>query len=117
MATSAIHHHLIRSGQRTKVGIVIETGEAREVSHCALLVGFGAGAINPYLALETIEDQVTSKTIDTELPVEELLDNYIKACNKGILKTMSKMGISSIQSYRGAQIFEAVGLNLSLIHI
>ena len=115
LATSAIHHHLIRSGQRTKVGIVIETGEAREVSHCALLVGFGAGAINPYLALETIEDQVTSKTIDTELPVEELLDNYIKACNKGILKTMSKMGISSIQSYRGAQIFEAVGLNNEFI--
>lgn len=111
LATSAIHHHLIRSGQRTKVGIAVETGEAREVSHCALLVGFGAGAINPYLSLETIEDQVTSNTINTVLPVEELLDNYIKACNKGILKTMSKMGISSIQSYRGAQIFEAIGLN------
>ena len=116
LATSAIHHHLIRSGKRTKVGIVLETGEAREVAHCALLVGFGAGGINPYLALETIETQISTNLIQTSLSIEELLSNYIKACNKGILKTMSKMGISTIQSYRGAQIFEAVGLNTDFIN-
>ena len=116
LATSAIHHHLIRSGQRTKVGIAIETAETREVAHCALLVGFGAGAINPYFALEIIEDQINSNAIQTSLSITEALANYIKACNKGVLKTMSKMGISTIQSYRGAQVFEAVGLNEGFIN-
>ena len=115
LATSGIHHHLIREGIRTKVGIVVETGEAREVTHFALLIGFGAGAVNPYLAFETLQNQIKDGDFLTEMSPEQAIDNYLAASQKGILKIMSKMGISTIQSYRGAQIFEAVGLNQSLI--
>ena len=116
LATSAVHHHLIRTGNRTKVGLVVESGEPREVSHFALLIGYGAGAINPYLAFATLSNLITSNNIlsaNIEYPQAEA--NYIKAIDKGILKVMSKMGISTIQSYRGAQQFEAVGLNQDFI--
>jgi glutamate synthase (NADPH/NADH) large chain len=111
LATSAVHHHLIREGTRTKVGIVVESGEAREVMHFALLIGYGAGAINPYLAFETLADMVQQNLFAVELTVEKAYKNYIKSINKALLKIIAKMGISTIQSYRGAQIFEAIGLN------
>ncbi len=114
LATAAVHHHLVRQGTRTKAGLVIETGDAREVHHCALLMGYGAGAINPYLAFETLEDMIRQGLLPG-LEREKAVKNYIKALNKGILKVMSKMGISTIQSYCGAQIFEAVGLNREFV--
>ncbi len=116
LATSGVHHHLIRNGIRTKVGLVVETGEAREVAHFSLLIGFGAGAINPYLAFETLRDQVEKGEFTSDISAEKAEENYLTASHKGILKTMSKMGISTIQSYRGAQIFEAVGLNEKLVN-
>jgi glutamate synthase (NADPH) large chain len=109
LLTSAVHQHLIRTGQRTQVGLVVETGEAREVHHVALLVGFGAAAVNPYLAFETIDDLVATGAI-TGLAPEKAIGNYVKALSKGVLKVMSKMGISTIGSYTGAQVFEAFGL-------
>jgi glutamate synthase (ferredoxin) len=109
LATAAVHHHLVRQGTRTQAGLVIESGEAREVHHCALLMGYGAGAINPYLAFETLDDMIRQGML-AGLTHAEAVAHYIKALNKGILKVMSKMGISTIQSYCGAQIFEAVGL-------
>jgi glutamate synthase domain-containing protein 2/glutamate synthase domain-containing protein 1/glutamate synthase domain-containing protein 3 len=119
LALSAVHNHLIREGTRTNVALVLETGEPREVMHFALLVGYGASAINPYLALETVtymarDGELTGKD-GSPLSVEKATYNYIKAINKGLLKTMAKMGISTLQSYRGAQIFEAVGLDGSVI--
>lgn len=114
LAVSGLHHHLIRKGTRTKVGIVLESGEPREVHHFALLIGYGCGAINPYLAFETLDDMIREgmlKGIDHKTAVK----NYAKAVAKGVVKTMSKMGISTIQSYRGAQIFEAIGLNQKLV--
>lgn len=114
LAVSGLHHHLIREGTRTKVGLILESGEPRETHHFALLIGYGAGAINPYLAFETLDDMIHQgilKNIDHKTAVK----NYAKAVAKGVVKTMSKMGISTIQSYRGAQIFEAVGLNQKLI--
>jgi glutamate synthase (ferredoxin) len=111
MATSGVHHHLIREMARTRCGIVVETGEAREVHHFALLTGYGAGAVNPYLAFETLYHMQREKYVPDDLPREKLEKNFIKAVGKGLLKVMSKMGISTQQSYRGAQIFEAVGLN------
>jgi glutamate synthase (NADPH/NADH) large chain len=114
LATAAVHHHLVREGTRTKVGLLIETGDAREVHHCALLMGYGAGAINPYLAFETLDDMIRQGMLPG-LDHETAVKNYIKALNKGILKVMSKMGISTIQSYCGAQIFEAVGLNREFV--
>jgi glutamate synthase (NADPH) large chain len=108
LATSAVHHHLIRCGLRTSVGLVVETGEAHEVHQFCTLAGYGAEAINPYLAFETIEAMLPD--IDEELTPEEAVKRYIKATDKGILKVMSKMGISTYQSYCGAQIFDAVGL-------
>jgi len=114
LAVSGLHHHLIREGTRTRVGLVLESGEPREVHHFALLIGYGAGAVNPYLALETLDDMIRQgilKSIDHKNAVK----NYAKAVAKGVVKTMSKMGISTIQSYRGAQIFEAIGLNRSVI--
>ncbi|HVP69109.1 MAG TPA: glutamate synthase large subunit [Anaeromyxobacteraceae bacterium] len=113
LAVSAVHHHLLREGTRTKVGIVLESGEPREVHHFALLVGYGASAVNPYLAFETIHDQVRQGLI--EGPGEKAEKKYIKAVNKGVVKVISKMGISTIQSYHGAQVFEAVGLNQDFI--
>jgi glutamate synthase (NADPH/NADH) large chain len=113
LATAAVHHHLIREGTRTRIGLVLETGEPREVHHFALLVGYGASAVNPYLAFETIHDQVKLGLIPG--PAEAAEKKYVKAVNKGIVKVCSKMGISTIQSYHGAQVFEAVGLNQDFI--
>lgn len=113
LATSAVHHHLIRCGLRTSVGLVVETGEAHEVHQFATLAGYGAEAINPYLAFETIEAMLPE--IDEELTAEEAIKRYIKATDKGILKVMSKMGISTYQSYCGAQIFDAVGLKSDFV--
>jgi glutamate synthase (NADPH) large chain len=113
LLVSAVHHHLIREKTRTQVGLVIETGEAREVHHMALLLGYGAAAINPYLAFETIDELVADGVID--LPARKARKNYIKACGKGVLKVMSKMGISTVASYTGAQVFEAIGLSQSLV--
>src|SRR6266540_2844345 len=110
LAVSAIHHYLIREGTRTQVGFVIESGEPREVHHFALLLGYGAAAINPYLAFETVQD-MTAEGLLAGLDADKAISNYIEAVNKGIVKVISKMGISTIQSYCGAQIFEAVGLN------
>ena len=115
LATAGVHHHLIRRGMRTQCGLLIETGEAREVHHFALLMGYGAGAINPYLAFETLDDLVTQGGLPEGMTRETAVKNYIKAVNKGILKVLSKMGISTIQSYCGAQIFEAVGLNAEFV--
>ena len=116
LATGAVHHHLIRKALRTRCGIVCETGEAREVSHMALLIGYGAAAINPYLAFSTLEELVEEGTYAPEsLDAETAKKNYVKANDKGLLKTFAKMGISTLQSYRGAQIFEAVGLDAGLV--
>ena len=115
LATGGVHHHLVREGSRTHCGIVVETGEAREVQHFAMLTGYGAGAVNPYLAFATIDQMQAERMIAPEIPREKLHRNFIKAVGKGLLKVMSKMGISTQQSYRGAQIFEAVGLNRDLV--
>jgi glutamate synthase (ferredoxin) len=114
LATAGVHHHLIREGSRVKVGLIIETGEAREVHHMALLLGYGAGAVNPYLAFETLDDMIRQGLLPG-LDHQTAVKNYIKALNKGVLKVISKMGISTIQSYRGAQIFEAIGLNAEFV--
>jgi glutamate synthase (ferredoxin) len=113
LAVAGLHHHLIRAGTRSRVGLVIESGEPREVHHFALLLGYGAGAVNPYVALETVTDLVRQGQVKG--PPEKAINNYVKAGTKGIMKVMSKMGISTVQSYRGAQIFEAIGLNKELI--
>jgi glutamate synthase (NADPH) large chain len=114
LAISAVHHHLIREKSRTRVGLVVEAGDAREVHHMALLIGYGAAAINPYLAFETIEDLIAEGLTEVTDPVKAVR-NYIKACGKGVLKVMSKMGISTVASYTGAQIFEAIGLSQDLV--
>ncbi|HUK65300.1 MAG TPA: glutamate synthase central domain-containing protein, partial [Anaeromyxobacteraceae bacterium] len=113
LATAAVQHHLLREGTRTRIGIVLETGEPREVHHFALLVGYGASAVNPYLAFETIHDQIRLGMLKG--PPDAAEKKYVKAVNKGIVKVISKMGISTIQSYHGAQIFEALGLNREVI--
>ncbi|MGD9723836.1 MAG: glutamate synthase large subunit [Pirellulales bacterium] len=115
LATSGVHHHLVREGTRTHCGIVVETGEAREVHHFALLTGYGAGAVNPYLAFATLRQMLDEGLIPPEYSYEKLEKNYVKAVGKGLLKVMSKMGISTQHSYRGAQIFEAIGLNSKLV--
>ena len=115
LATSAVHHHLIREGSRTRVGLVVESGEPREIAHVALLLGYGAGAINPYLAFETLNALVQQGAMTPEVDAASATENYIKAIHKGVVKVMSKMGISTIQGYRGAQIFEAVGLSQKLV--
>jgi glutamate synthase (ferredoxin) len=114
LAVSAIHHHLIREGTRTQVGFVIESGEPREVHHFALLLGYGAAAINPYLAYDTIADLINREAV-IGIDYGNAVKNYVKAINKGVVKVISKMGISTIQSYCGAQIFESIGLNQELI--
>ncbi len=113
LAVAAVQHHLLREGTRTRVGIVLETGEPREVHHFALLIGYGASAVNPYLAFETLHDQIRLGMIKG--PPDAAEKKYVKAINKGIVKVISKMGISTIQSYHGAQVFEAVGLNQDFI--
>ncbi|MGE0606540.1 MAG: glutamate synthase large subunit [Pirellulales bacterium] len=115
LATSGVHHHLVREGTRTRCGLVVETGEAREVQHFALLTGYGAGAVNPYLAFATIRQMQAQQYLPQDVAIKQLDKNFIKAANKGVLKVMSKMGISTQQSYRGAQIFEAIGLNSDVI--
>ena len=116
LLTSAVHHHLIREKTRTKVGLVVETGDAREVHHMALLTGYGAGAINPYLAFETVEDLIAQGLHGLGgADPHEAVKKYIKAAGKGVLKVMSKMGISTVASYRGAQVFEAIGLDQELV--
>ncbi|MEU8696825.1 glutamate synthase large subunit [Streptomyces sp. NPDC048680] len=111
LLTSAVHHHLIRTKQRTQVGLLVEAGDVREVHHVALLIGFGAAAVNPYLAMESVEDLVRAGTFIEGIEAEQAIRNLIYALGKGVLKVMSKMGISTVASYRGAQVFEAVGLN------
>jgi glutamate synthase (ferredoxin) len=113
LATAGVHHHLVREGTRTRCALVVESGDAREVHHCALLLGYGAGVVNPYVAFETIDDAVRQGILPGDR--EQATAYYIKALNKGILKVMSKMGISTLQSYCGAQIFEAVGLKSEFI--
>ncbi|MBN8681754.1 MAG: glutamate synthase large subunit [Chitinophagales bacterium] len=113
--TSAVHHHLIRKGYRGKVGIVVEAGDVWEVQHFACLLGFGATAINPYLALSSIRDMKKSQVLDTDLDMGKLEKNYIKAVCDGLLKVFSKMGISTLQSYQGAQIFEIIGLSKAVV--
>ena len=116
LLTSAVHHHLVRTKQRTKVGMVVECGDAREVHHMALLIGYGAGAINPYLAFESIEDLISEGLHGLgDMDPHVAIKNYIKACGKGVLKVMSKMGVSTVASYTGAQIFEAIGLGDELV--
>jgi len=114
LLTSAVHHHLIREKSRTKVGLVVESGEVREVHHVALLIGFGAAAVNPYLAMESAEDLVRQGVI-TGITPEKAVRNLIKSLGKGVLKVMSKMGVSTIASYTGAQIFEAIGLSKEIV--
>jgi len=114
LLTSAIHHHLIREKTRTKVGLIVESGEVREVHHVALLIGFGAAAVNPYLAMESAEDLVRQGVI-TGITPEKAVANLIKSLGKGVLKVMSKMGISTIASYTGAQVFEAIGLSQAVV--
>ena len=114
LACAGLHHHLIRRGTRTKVGLIVETGEAREMHHFAVLIGYGANIINPYLVFETIEDQI-KKGVFEGVAFKDAQKNFLKATRKGLFKIISKMGISTIQSYCGAQIFEAVGLGENLI--
>ena len=114
LLTAAVHHHLVREKTRTKVGLVIETGDAREVHHMALLIGFGAAAVNPYLALDSIDDMISEGLLEGVSP-RQAHRNYVKAACKGVLKVMSKMGISTVASYTGAQVFEAIGLDGALV--
>ncbi|MFE1173745.1 glutamate synthase large subunit [Streptomyces sp. NPDC058773] len=111
LLTAAVHHHLIGTKERTQVGLLVEAGDVREVHHVALLIGFGAAAVNPYLAMESVEDLVRAGTFLPGVEAETAIKNLIKALGKGVLKVMSKMGISTVASYRGAQVFEAVGLD------
>ncbi len=115
LATSGVHHHLVRRGKRHLSGLVIETGEAREVHHFACLVGFGASGVNPYLVFETIRDLLEQGRLTGEMSLQEATEHYVTAVKKGLLKIMSKMGISTIRSYRGSQIFEALGLSQELV--
>jgi glutamate synthase (NADPH) large chain len=115
LAMAAVHNRLVREKTRTQVALIIESGEPREVMHFALLIGYGASAINPYLAIETLHDLKLRGMLPDDVSAEYAEKNFIKAINKGLLKTFSKMGISTLQSYRGAQVFEAVGLNQALI--
>jgi glutamate synthase (NADPH/NADH) large chain len=115
LATACVHHHLIRAGTRTKISLLIESGEPREVHHFALLIGYGASAVNPYLAIETLDDMIGQELL-TDITHEEAVKKYIKAATKGVIKVLSKMGISTIQSYQGAQIFEAIGIQSSVIN-
>ena len=116
LAVSALNNFLIRKGIRTNIGLILETGEAREVQHIALLLGYGATAVNPYIAFEVIADLAMRGSLDTPMSVTKALENYIRAICKGMLKIMSKMGISTLRSYRSAQIFEAVGIKEAVVN-
>src|SRR5947209_7002185 len=115
LAVAGLHNHLVREKKRTQIGLVVETGDARESHHFALLLGYGAGAINPYLAIDTLAHMRDEGLLEADISYEEAVQHYLKAIKKGTVKIMSKMGISTIQSYRGAQIFEAIGLGRELI--
>jgi glutamate synthase domain-containing protein 2/glutamate synthase domain-containing protein 1/glutamate synthase domain-containing protein 3 len=115
LALSAVHNHLVREKTRNEVALVVESGEPREVMHFALLLGYGASAVNPYLAIETLEDLFRSGYFPADYTFDKVLKSFMKAMDKGLLKTFSKMGISTLQSYQGAQIFEAIGLNRALV--
>jgi len=114
LLVSAVHHHLVRTKQRMQVGLIVEAGDVREVHHVALLIGYGAAVVNPYLAMETVENLVRQKRIN-DLTPEKAVRNLVKALGKGVLKVMSKMGVSTVASYRGAQIFEAMGISQEII--
>lgn len=114
LAVAGVHHHLIRSGTRTKIGLILESAEPREVHHFAVLIGYGVGAINPYLAFESLGDLIGKGHVP-EMEHGKAVKNYIKATNKSLTKIMAKMGISTVQSYRGAQVFEAIGLNKEFV--
>ncbi len=114
LATAGVHHHLVRAGARTKTGLILESGEPREVHHFAVLIGYGIGAVNPYMAFESLTNLI-GKGYVQEMSHEKAVKNFIKAVNKGLIKTMAKMGISTVQSYRGAQVFEAIGLNKEFV--
>ncbi|MDH7568882.1 MAG: glutamate synthase-related protein, partial [Armatimonadota bacterium] len=115
LATAALHHHLVREGLRTHVGLVVESGDAREVHHFCLLLGYGAGAICPYVAFESLEQMVRDGLLPEELTYARAVENYTGAVYKGVVKVMARMGISTVMSYRGAQIFEAIGLNARFV--
>ncbi|MEQ4206088.1 glutamate synthase large subunit [Actinopolymorpha sp. B17G11] len=115
LLTGAVHHHLIREKARSRVGLVVEAGDVREVHHVALLIGYGAAAVNPYLAMESVEDLVREGDFLTGIETEQAVRNLVKALGKGVLKVMSKMGVSTVASYTGAQIFEAIGLGQDVI--
>ncbi len=116
LAVSAVHHHLIRKGFRGKVGLVVEAGDVWETHHFATLIGYGASGVNPYLAFDTISDHASGRTCSTRsFPTDKLHANYVKAVGNGLLKIFSKMGISTLQSYQGAQIFEALGISQEVI--
>jgi len=114
LLTAAVHHHLVRERTRTQVGLIVEAGDCREVHHLALLLGYGAAAVNPYLAFETVEDLVRDGLV-SGVDAHKAVRNYLKALGKGVLKVMSKMGISTVASYAGAQVFEALGLSQEII--
>ncbi len=115
LALAAVHNRLVREETRTQVALILESGEPREVMHFALLIGYGASAINPYLAMETLEDMANRGYLSDGMSAEVAVQHFVKAVNKGLLKTFSKMGISTLQSYRGAQVFEAIGLSKELV--
>jgi glutamate synthase domain-containing protein 2/glutamate synthase domain-containing protein 1/glutamate synthase domain-containing protein 3 len=115
LALTAVHNHLVREGTRTQVALIVESGEPREIMHFALLIGYGASAVNPYLAIETLEDMVQKGMMPEGVTFSAALKNFKKAVDKGLLKVFSKMGISTLQSYRGAQIFEAIGLDRAFV--
>jgi glutamate synthase domain-containing protein 2/glutamate synthase domain-containing protein 1/glutamate synthase domain-containing protein 3 len=115
LAVSGLHHYLIRQGTRAKVSLVLESGEPREVHHIAVLLGYGVGCVNPYLAFESLGDLISKGYLPSDMKHQKAVANFIKAINKGLIKIMAKMGISTIQSYRGAQIFEAIGLNKAFV--
>src|SRR5690606_27990665 len=114
LLVSAVHHHLVRTKERLRVALVVETGDAREVHHIALLLGYGAAAVNPYLAFESIEDLIAQGAV-SGVDAPTAVRNYITALNKGVLKIMSKMGISTVGAYTGAQVFEALGLSQDVL--
>jgi glutamate synthase (NADPH/NADH) large chain len=114
LLVSAVHHHLVATRERTQIALIVESGDAREVHHMALLLSFGAAAVNPYLAFESIEDMITSGWLE-HLECEQAIRNYVRAAVKGVLKVMSKMGISTVSGYTAAQVFEAVGLSQEFV--
>src|SRR5690606_16589011 len=115
LLTGAVHHHMVREKLRSQAGLIVEAGDVREVHHVALLIGYGATAVNPYLALESAEDLARQRVFVEGVEPHQALRNVVKALGKGVLKVMSKIGVSTVASYTGAQIFEAVGLSQEVV--